>query len=105
MLRPNHFKCERLGHVFATFDHLTCLCGGDPPKGPGASGAPTWPEVNKNGGALVTATVPGPTQSQVKLKTLMKAIQACKTVATSIEIYGWYSGPCVGATVGQAWNS
>ena len=45
--------------------------------------------------AKVAPPLPPPRHSPPALK---KAIK-------TIKIYGWYSGPCLGATVGQVWNS
>ena len=82
----------------------------DPPKGPGRLGSldaaridrllVLWP-VPRCQGPPRCALAPGiwaPLGYPVPPPTLKKA-------AKTIKSYGWYSGPCLGATVGQVWNS
>ena len=64
-----------------TFDYLTVLWGWSPGSSRCARAPGMW--------APLAYPVP---------PTLKKTIK-------TINNYGWYSGPCLGATVGQVWNS
>ena len=78
-------------------------------KGPGALGAPTLLELAISG-TLAFASVPGPTSVRTRpwhvgAPGLFLPLPSLKKDANIIKSYGWYSGPCLGATVGQVWNS
>ena len=59
---------------------------------------------------LAFASVPKPTSVRTRpwhvgAPGLSSPPPTLKKVAKTIKSYGWYSGPCLGATVGQVWNS
>ena len=112
MLPPNRLKCKGLGRVFKTCYYLTVLSGWNPRilrKGPGASGAPTWLEFAINC-TLALPSAPGPPSVRTRpwhvgAPGLSRPSPTLKKAVKTIENYWWYSGPCLGATVGQVWNS
>ena len=109
ILPPNRVKCRGPGGVFKTFDYVTVLWGWSP----GSSERARAPREPRRGlgsairNTFAFASVPGPTSvrtrpwhvgapglSRPPPPTLKKAAKTMKT-------YEWFSGPCLGATVGQ----
>ena len=77
-------------------------------KGPGASGAPTWPELNDEwyfGFCLGARAHLGAHAPLACGRPWLIPSPTLKKAAKTIKSYGWYSGPCYGATVRQVWNS
>ena len=79
-------------------------------KSPGASGAPTWLELSDElysglclgARAHLCAHAPLACGRPWLIPSLSPTL---KKAAKTIKGYGWDSGPCFGATVGQVWNS
>ena len=111
MLQPNRIKCGGLSGVFKTCYYRTVLWGGspDPPKGPGRLGSPDVARVQRLVVRWLLPRCQGPPRCARALgmwaPLAYPAPPTLKKAAKTIKNYGWYSGPCLGATVGQVWNS
>ena len=92
--------------------YLTVLWGWSP----GSSERARAPREHRRGqsstssNTLAVASVPGPTSVRTRpwhvgAPGLSRFLPTLKKAAKTIKSYGWYSGPCLGATVGQVWNS
>ena len=96
--------------MFQTFYYLTVLWGWSPESSKRAR-APREPRRGQSSTiscTLALAWVPGPTSVRTRIWHVgapSLTPLTLKKAAKTVESYGWYSGLCLGATVGHVWTA